>query len=96
MYIFSHRSAIMSVKMWFIKDWKVDGPLQKLKNLTVGSKSAKGVMNAPFHWSSSRMQMLLNPHQMSNLVKIKESFMSSINLGIRGRGYALQMVWEFR
>ena len=30
-------SAIMSVKMWFIKAWNVDGVLQNLKN----------------HWSSS-------------------------------------------
>ena len=69
-----------------MKDWKVGGPLQNLKNMTVGLKSLKGVMNAPFHWSSSRMRMLLNPHQTSNLVKIVESFISSINLGIRGKG----------
>ena len=86
----------MSAKVWFIKDWKVGSPLQNPNNITVGSKSPKGVMNAPFHWSSSQMQMLLNLHRTSNLVKNIESFMSSINLGIRGRGYALRIVWEFR
>ena len=82
----------MSAKMWFMKDWKVGGPLQNPKNMTVGSKSPKGVMKAPFHWSSLRMRMLLNPHQTSNLVKIMESFILSINSGIRGKGYALRTV----
>ena len=33
---------------------------------------------------------------MLNLVKIVEFFMSSINSGMRGKGYALWTVWEFR
>ena len=83
---------IISAKMWFMKDWNMGGPLQNPKNMTVGSKSPKEVMNAPFHWLSSRMQMLLNPHQTLNLVKIVESFISLINSGIRGKGYVLRTV----
>ena len=32
---------------------RLESGLQNPKNMTVGSKSPKGVMNAPFHWSSS-------------------------------------------
>ena len=59
-------------------------------------KESERRMNAPFHWSSSRIRILLNPHRTSNLVNLMESFMSSINSEIRGKGYALRMVWEFK
>ena len=49
MYILSHFSAIMSEKMWFMNTWNVGGALQKLKNMMVGSKRLKGVMNTAFH-----------------------------------------------
>ena len=73
-----------------MKDWKVGSPLQNLKNITIGSKKPKGVMNVPFHWFSSLMWILLNPHLMSNLVKNVEFFMSSINSGMRDRGCAVK------
>ena len=47
--------------MWFMKDWKVGSPLQNLKNITVGSKRPKGVMNVPFHWFSSLMDIVEPP-----------------------------------
>ena len=31
-------------EMWFMKAWNVDGALQNPKNITVGSKSPRGVM----------------------------------------------------
>ena len=51
-----------------------------------GFESPMGVMKAAFHWSSSRMQMLLYPQRMSNLVNKVDSFMSLISSGIRGSG----------
>ena len=64
--------------------------------MTVGSNNPNGVMNAAFHWSSFLSRILLYPHQMSNLVKRVESFMSLINSGINGRGYAFRTVCELR
>ena len=60
--------------------------LQNLKNMMVGSKSPMGVMKAAFHWSSSRIWMLLYPQRMSNLVNKVDSFISSMSSGMRGSG----------
>jgi hypothetical protein len=40
---------------------KVLGALQSPKGMAFGLKRPNGVLNAAFHWSSSLMQMLLNP-----------------------------------
>ena len=39
---------------------------------------------------------IVEPHLTSNLVTNVESFMSSISSGMRGNGYVLWAVWEFK
>ena len=49
----------MSLNESFMNRWKVAGELHRPKNITVGLNSPLLVMKAAFHWSPSRMQMLL-------------------------------------
>ena len=60
------------------------GELQSPKNMTIGSKSPKGVEKAAFQQSSGRMRILLYLHRTSNLVNILLSFNLSINSEMRG------------
>jgi hypothetical protein len=55
--------------MKFIMDWKVAGAFVSPKNITIGSNKPQFVLKAAFHWSPSRMRMLLYPHQISSFVK---------------------------
>ena len=45
----SHPSAIILQNKSFMNCWNVAGELQRLKNMTVGSKSPLCVMKAAFH-----------------------------------------------
>ena len=64
----NHSSITGRWNMVFIIIWNVAGKFVSPKNMTVGSKSPSGVRKAAFHSSPGLMQMLLYPHQMSNLV----------------------------
>ena len=66
-----------------MKRWKLPGELLILKNITFGSKSPWRVLNAPFHWSSSLMWILLYPHHMSNLLNSSIPCKSSIHCVLR-------------
>jgi len=52
----------------FIIIWNVAGELVRPKNMTIGSNNPSGVRKAAFHSSPGLIQMLLYPHQTSNLV----------------------------
>jgi len=79
----------MSVQnMVFITIWNVAGEFVSPKNMTVGSTSPSGVRKAAFHLSSCLIQMLLYPHQISNLVNRVHPASQSITKGIRG-----DMLW---
>ena len=67
--------------------WKVAGELVRLKNMTVGSYSPSGVVNAAFQQSSFFIFTVLYPHQMSTMVKRVHPQRRSICCGIRDRGY---------
>ena len=58
--------------MWSIIVWNVAGELVSPKYMTIGSQTPKQVLKAAFHWSPSHMRMLLYPHRMSKVEKIKE------------------------
>ncbi|KIJ06994.1 hypothetical protein PAXINDRAFT_39012, partial [Paxillus involutus ATCC 200175] len=51
-----------------ISAWNVGGELQSPKNMTFGSKSPWGVMNAAFQRSPGLICTLLYPHLISNFV----------------------------
>ncbi|CCM07147.1 uncharacterized protein FIBRA_09485 [Fibroporia radiculosa] len=50
--------------------WKVAGEFVIPKNMTVGLNNPHGVINAPFHLSSSLILTLLYPVHRSSLVNI--------------------------
>src|SRR5271154_7394797 len=87
---------IMSSKMESIIDWKVAGELVIPKNITVGSKSPRLVLNAAFHSSPDFIRTLLYPHRTSSLVKYFAPWSLSIISEISGRGYAFLIVQLFR
>ena len=80
----------------FIIAWKVAGELVRPKNITVGSKSPRGVMKEAFHLSPFLMCMLLYPHLMSNFENTMAPFMISKSSWIRGKGHTLQIVCSLR
>ena len=88
----SHPSANMSLNESFMNRWKVAGEFESPKNITVGSNSPFGVMNAAFHSSPSLIRMLLYPDQMSNFVNSLASLTLLMRSEMRGRGYASLMV----
>ena len=75
---------------------KVAGELVSPKNITVGWNSPRGVLNAAFHWSSSRIRMFSYPHRMSNLVNSSLPWRCSRMVFIRGKGYSSLTVHELR
>ena len=79
--------AIYSRNIMFIMVWKVAGELVRPKNMTVGSYSPSGVVNAAFQQSSFFILTVLYPHQMSTVVKRVHPQRWLICCGIRGRGY---------
>jgi hypothetical protein len=74
----------------------VAGELVRPKNIIVGSKSPSLALKAPFHSSPSLMHMLLYPHWILNLVNNFFPAKSWIKSVMRGRGYLLGIVQEFR
>ena len=74
--------------------WKVGGELVIPKNMTSGSNSPLGVMNAAFHSSPSLIRTLLYPERRSSLVKIVgfALAMRSSRSSTLGIGYALGTV----
>src|SRR6266567_3494617 len=64
----SPNHALISRSSLFIILWKVAGAFLKPKFITIGSYCPKGVLNTPFGWSPSRIQILWYPHQISNFV----------------------------
>ena len=72
--------------MWSIIVWKVVGELVSPKYMTIGSQTPKQVLKAAFHWSPSRIRILLYPHRMSKVEKIKELANADIDSLIFGRG----------
>jgi hypothetical protein len=92
MYTVNHCSAISSEKIEFIIIWNVAGELVSPKNMMVGSNNPLLVIKAAFHSSPSLIRTLLYPQWMSNLVYSEQLFNRSISSGIRGSGYAFQIV----
>jgi len=75
--------------------WKLAGELLIPKNMTFGSKRPWRILNAPFHWSSSLMQILLYPHHISNLLNSSIPCKSSIHCARFGRGVTSFLVTAF-
>ena len=73
-------------KRLFITHWKVAGELHNPKNITNGIKQPKGVRNAARKRSSGLIRMLLNPHQISSLVKTMAEVSDMISWSMRGSG----------
>ena len=73
-------------KMWSIIVWNVAGELVSPKYMTIGSQMPKHVLKAAFHWSPSHIRMLLYPHWMSKVEKIKESANADMDSLMFGRG----------
>ena len=69
--------------------------LHSPKNITVGSNSPNFVLNAAFHSSPERIQILLYPHRTSNFVKCLAPFKLSKRSETRGSGYAFLIVPPF-
>ena len=78
--------------MWSIIVWNVAGELVSLKYMTMGSQTPKQVLNAAFHWSPSHMQMLLYPHRMSKVEKMKELASADIDSLMFGKGVLFLIV----
>ena len=72
--------------MWSIIVWKVAGELVSPKYMTMGSQTLKHVLKVAFHWSPSHMRMLLYPHQMSKVEKMKELASADIDSLMFGKG----------
>ena len=89
--LFAHLS-LSCQKMWFIIFWKVAGELQRPKYMTIGSYKPYLVLNAALCWSPSLMRTLLKPPSTSNFEKTNASYTSTINSGMSGSGYLLQIV----
>ena len=96
MQITSHCSCMQSVKLWFMNAQKVRGEPQSPKNITVGSNSPKGVMNAAFHSSPSFIHTLLQPQRISNLVKWENCHRLLTKSGMRGSGQAFLTMCSFK
>jgi hypothetical protein len=88
--------AIMSVNWVSINVWKVAGALHNPNIITNDSKSPSGVLNAVFSTSLGWIQILLYPHQMSNLVKKQAPSNLSTRSRMRGIGAAFFLVILFK
>src|SRR6266566_2221904 len=60
--------ALLGQSSLFIILWKVAGAFLRPKFITIGSYCPKGVLNAPFGWSPSQIQIWWDPHRISNFV----------------------------
>ena len=91
----NHPSITWHQNMVFIIIWKVAGKFVSPKNMTVGSKSPSEVRKAAFHLSPGLMQMLLYPHQISNLVNREHPASLSTTDGISGDTFQFFFVHLF-
>ena len=69
----------------FITRWKVEGELQRLKNITWGIYVPNG-SNEGCSEPVLRMRILLKPHQMSSLVKTIADVRAKNNCSMSGSG----------
>ena len=91
-----HPRSMMSSNVMSIIFWNVAGELDIPKNITVGSKSPRLVLNAAFHSSPFLIRILLYPHRTSIFEKYLAPFNLSMSLEMRGKGYAFLTVQSFR
>ena len=66
------------------------------KNITVDSKSPRGITKKAFHLSPFLMLILLYPHLTSNLVNLMAPFIMSKSSWIKGKGQTLQTVCSLK
>ena len=74
-------------KIQSIIAWKVDGELQRLKNITIGSHNPYFILNAALCWSPSLICTLLYPQRISSFVKMCAPAKLAVRSAMRGRGH---------
>ena len=77
----------LSLKISFIKFWKVARELHNLENMVMGSNTPSLVINTTFYSSSSFIWIFGWSYWISNLEKIMASLILSINIWGLGIGY---------